>query len=277
MISLPAPAKINLFLHIIGRRMDGYHELQTIFQFIDFFDELEFRHAANAIQLECDLPGVPMADNLVQRAAEKLKRHAQVDRGARIRLHKNLPMGAGLGGGSSDAATTLHGLNLLWQLDFSVDELAAIGAQLGADVPVFVRGQAAWAEGIGERLTPMKLAQRACLLVVPPVQVPTVEVFQNEHLERNCAPLTCGDFSFAQTRNVCEPVACALYPAVSDALQWSSQFGTARLTGTGGAIFILVADNFDLQLCLQQPRPESEIFLVRTLNQSPLLEKLRLN
>ncbi|TVP89712.1 MAG: 4-(cytidine 5'-diphospho)-2-C-methyl-D-erythritol kinase, partial [Pseudomonadaceae bacterium] len=202
MLSLPAPAKLNLFLHITGRRTDGYHTLQTLFQFLDYGDTLHFQPRRDGqIQLHTELEGVDPADNLILRAAKLLQPHCAQHGGADIRLDKRLPMGGGLGGGSSDAATTLLGLNQLWQCGLTLDQLAELGLQLGADVPVFVRGHAAWAEGVGEQLTPVDIEEPWYLVAIPDCNVSTAEVFSDQRLTRDTPPITLAAFREHGGRN----------------------------------------------------------------------------
>ncbi|MFI8482916.1 4-(cytidine 5'-diphospho)-2-C-methyl-D-erythritol kinase [Pseudomonas sp. NPDC078700] len=237
-LTLPAPAKLNLMLHILGRRADGYHELQTLFQFLDFGDELSFAPRTDGeIHLRTDIPGVPHDSNLIVRAARMLQKHADCALGADIWLDKHLPMGGGIGGGSSDAATTLLGLNHLWQLNCDLDTLASIGLTLGADVPVFVRGHAAFAEGVGEKLTPVELPEPWFLVAIPQVLVPTVEIFSDAELTRDTPPIKVRSLLEGGGRNDCQPVVEKRYPEVRNALILLNKFVPARLTGTGACIF----------------------------------------
>lgn len=238
-LKLPAPAKLNLFLHITGRRSDGYHELQTLFQLLDQGDELEFSTLPEGpVTLKCQdqTLGNP-DDNLVIRAARLLQQHTQTRQGAHIRLHKHLPAGAGLGGGSSDAATTLLGLNHLWQTGLTPEALAELGLSLGADVPVFVLGHSAWAEGVGEKLTPVSLPEPYFVVLSPSCHVNTGEIFSHQQLTRDSSPIKIAAFLAGQSRNDCESLVRRLYPEVDAALDWLAQFGSARLTGTGSSIF----------------------------------------
>lgn len=241
--SLPAPAKLNLFLHITGRRADGYHNLQTLFQFLDQADTLHFsRRNDNQILLHTDIPGVASHDNLIVRAALALQNAAQCPLGADIRLDKTLPMGGGLGGGSSDAATTLLGLNALWQTGLSLQQLANIGLKLGADVPVFVHGHAAWAEGVGEKLQPVDIPEPWYVMLTPNAHISTAAAFSHPELTRNSDPITLRAFSAGAARNDFEKVVRQLSPAVDAALQWLAQHGTARMTGTGACLFMACSD-----------------------------------
>jgi 4-diphosphocytidyl-2-C-methyl-D-erythritol kinase len=242
----PAPAKLNLFLRITGRRPDGYHELQTVFRLLDWGDEIRVRvRDDGAIRRTREVPGVPEATDLVVRAARLLQAHAGVAAGAEIEVDKRIPMGGGLGGGSSDAATVLVALNLLWKLDLDEDRLAELGRQLGADVPVFVRRRSAWAEGIGEQLTPMSLPRRHYVVLDPHESVPTAALFQAAELTRNAPRATISSFASGETtENAFAPVVRARHPRVAAAQDWLARFGEARLSGSGGCVF-LEAKSFD--------------------------------
>ena len=276
----PAPAKLNLFLHILGRRPDGYHELQTCFQFIDLCDEITIEVRADGqIRRTLDIPGLPESADLCLRAAHALKEATGSPLGADIRLRKRIPIGGGLGGGSSDAATCLVALNALWELNLPTADLAVLGLKLGADVPVFVHGRVAWAEGVGERLTPLypPLApvEPNYLILKPNVFVSTAAVFQDPELTRNSAPITIHGFLASGGRNDCLGVVRRRYPEVAHALDWLSLFGSARLTGTGACVF-LACETMDLgREIMRKMPPEFEGFLARGLNDSPLLEGLR--
>lgn len=237
-LTLPAPAKLNLMLHVLGRREDGYHELQTLFQFLDHGDELTFaRREDGQIRLLSDLPGVDHESNLIVRAARLLQQLGDDVPGADITLVKRLPMGGGIGGGSSDAATTLLGLNRLWNLGLDLDRLAQLGLSLGADVPVFVRGHAAFAEGVGERLQPVELPEPWYLVAVPQVSVSTAEIFSDPELTRNTQPITVRSLLAGGGHNDCQPVVEKRYPQVRNALSLLNKFVPARMTGTGACVF----------------------------------------
>ncbi|MBH3345630.1 4-(cytidine 5'-diphospho)-2-C-methyl-D-erythritol kinase [Pseudomonas parafulva] len=237
-LTLPAPAKLNLWLHIIGRRADGYHELETVFQFLDHGDELSFAVREDGmIRLHSDLDTVPHDSNLIVRAARQLQVQSGTPLGADIWLDKVLPMGGGIGGGSSDAATTLLGLAHLWQLDWNEDRLAALGLGLGADVPVFVRGHAAFAQGVGEQLTPVDPEQPWYVVLVPQVSVSTAEIFSHPQLTRDSLPLKMRPVPKGNSRNDCQPVVEQNYPEVRNALNALGKFTEARLTGTGSCVF----------------------------------------
>lgn len=238
MLTLPAPAKLNLMLHITGRRADGYHELQTLFQFLDYGDELVLRPREDGqIRLLTELPGVDHDSNLIVRAARLLQRESGCALGADIQLNKRLPMGGGIGGGSSDAATTLVGLDHLWNTRLGEDRLAELGLNLGADVPVFVRGRAAFAEGVGERLQPVDLPESWFLVIAPQVSVSTAEIFADPELTRNTPAITVRSLLAGGGHNDCQPVVEKRYPEVRNALSLLNKFVQARMTGTGACVF----------------------------------------
>ncbi|SEQ50064.1 4-diphosphocytidyl-2-C-methyl-D-erythritol kinase [Pseudomonas sp. NFACC02] len=237
-LTLPAPAKLNLMLHILGRRPDGYHELQTIFQFLDYGDELSFALREDGeVRLQTEIEGVPHDSNLIVRAARALKEQSGCEQGVDIWLNKVLPMGGGIGGGSSDAATTLLGLNHLWQLGWDEDRLAGLGLKLGADVPVFVRGHAAFAEGVGEILTPVTPEEPWYVVLVPQVSVSTAEIFSDPLLTRDTPPIKVRPVPKGNSRNDCLPVVARRYPDVRNALNLLGKFTEAKLTGTGSCVF----------------------------------------
>ncbi len=237
-IRWPAPAKLNLFLHVTGRRSDGYHDLQTLFQLIDLADDIHIQLRSDGLIERLTGPdGVPPEADLVVKAARALQAVTATPLGANLSVTKRIPMGGGLGGGSSDAATVLVALNQMWKCGLNENDLAAIGVELGADVPVFVRGRTAWAEGRGERLTAVELPETWFALVHPQVHVPTATVFQAPELTRNSPPITMGGFLQSGGRNDFEPVVRARYPQVAHALDWLGQWAPARLTGTGSCIF----------------------------------------
>ncbi|RZI90489.1 MAG: 4-(cytidine 5'-diphospho)-2-C-methyl-D-erythritol kinase [Pseudomonas sp.] len=237
-LSLPAPAKLNLWLHIIGRRDDGYHELETVFQFLDHADQLRFAlRDDDQVRLQTDVPGVDHDSNLIVRATRQLQQQSGCTQGVDIWLEKLLPMGGGIGGGSSDAATTLLGLNHLWQLGWDLDRLAALGLSLGADVPVFVRGHAAFAQGVGEQLTPVDPVEPWYVVLVPQVSVSTAEIFSHPQLTRDSLPLKMRPVPEGNSRNDCQPVVEQSYPEVRNALNLLGKYTEARLTGTGSCVF----------------------------------------
>ncbi len=274
----PAPAKLNLFLHIVGRRADGYHELQTCFQFVDLCDDIRIRvREDGAIRRGAGAPGVPPEADLCVRAGLALKAATGCALGADIDVTKRIPLGAGLGGGSSDAATCLVALNRLWGLNLPTAEIARLGLKLGADVPVFVHGRAAWAEGVGERLTPLyppdAPAEHNYLIIKPNVFVSTRDVFQDPELTRNSPPITIQGFLATGGRNDCLGVVRRRYPEVAHAIDWLSRFGAARLTGTGACVF-MVCEAANAHEIVGRMPPDFEAFLVRGLNNSPLLERI---
>lgn len=271
-LSVPAPAKLNLMLHITGRRPDGYHNLQTLFQFLDYGDTLHFRLRSDGqLTLEPEVAGVPFEDNLIVRAARLLLKHsADKNLGADIKLDKILPMGGGLGGGSSDAATTLLALNQLWQLNLSIDELAQIGLSLGADVPVFVRGTAAFAEGVGEILTPTPdLEEPWYLVVCPQVHVNTGKIFSHEGLTRNTDPINMRTALRQQGRNDCQQIVTMLYPEVGNALNLLNKFSFAKMTGTGACVFSSFSSEAEANRVSDQFSAEYAVFVAKGVNQSP--------
>ena len=287
-IELPAPAKLNLFLHVVGRRADGYHELQTVFQFVDLADRVRIAPRADGLlRRTVAIPGVAESDDLVIRAAELLRDEFGVDEGVDIAVEKRIPLGGGLGGGSSDAASTLVGLNRLWSLGLDVDRTAALALRLGADVPVFVRGAASWAEGVGERLVPIVLERPWYVLIVLPFAVSTADVFGAPSLTRNTpgfrisqlAPSRKGNSDtpvrieplLAATRNDCEPVARAMHPPVGEAVDWLSQYSRGRMTGTGATVFAPFGTREQaLEVASRVPAPWRGL-VARGLNRSPLL------
>ncbi len=272
----PAPAKINLFLHVTGRRVDGYHLLQSAFQFVDWCDELHFNvNASGEIGLTRPLPGVPQAQDLCVRAAQALRAHAPSRVGVEITVDKRLPMGGGIGGGSSDAATTLVALNHLWGVGLDPDQLAAIGLSLGADVPVFVRGVAAFAEGVGEQLTPVLPPEPWYLLLVPGCAVPTAEIFAAPDLTRHCAPIKIADFLAGQGANVCEPVVRNRYPEVGEALDWLARHAEPRMSGTGATVYAAFASREAAESVARQAPARWQAVPAVGLNRSPLVERLR--
>jgi 4-diphosphocytidyl-2-C-methyl-D-erythritol kinase len=239
----PAPAKLNLFLHIIGRREDGYHLLQTVFQLLDYGDVLHFNvRADNVIRRVNDVPGVPEASDLVVRAARLLQSAVPGSPGADITVDKRLPMGGGLGGGSSDAATTLMVLNHLWQAGLNREELMALGLKLGADVPFFIFGSNAFAEGVGEQLTAVDGLDCWFVVLEPGIAVPTPAIFCSQELTRNTKPVRIADFSGALQnafgKNDMQAVAARLFPEVDEAISWLGRFGNARMTGSGACVFM---------------------------------------
>jgi 4-diphosphocytidyl-2-C-methyl-D-erythritol kinase len=275
----PAPAKLNLMLHVTGRRADGYHELQTVFQFIDLCDELQFNVTTNTAITRREGPSfIDADDDLVVRSARQLQRISGASLGVDIRINKHIPVGAGLGGGSSDAATTLHALNRLWGLGFGLDQLAEIGLQLGADVPVFVRGFAAFAEGVGEVLQPVSLTENWYLVITPDVHVSTAEIFSDPDLTRDCPALKICDLSTAGWDNVCVPVVIKRYPEVGKALKLLGAFAEARMSGTGASVFAQFASKQEAEQGLAQLKTTADwnhdwrVFICQGRNRSPLFK-----
>ncbi len=281
MLTLPAPAKLNLMLHIVGRRDDGYHLLQTQFQFLDFCDQLTFIEGDKTSQqpdilLTPEIPGVANDDNLIIKAGRRLITFSR-DKGitkpladVTIELDKKIPMGGGLGGGSSDAATALIGLNHLWQLDCSIDELAAIGLALGADVPVFVRGFAAWAEGVGEKLSPIEPKELCYVVICPDCHISTQEIFCHPELTRDTEIMTITRALDQGGHNDCEPIAKAAYKEVAEAMDWLSQHGKSQMTGTGACVFAGFNDKETAEAVLAALPEHWQGFVAWGKNRSPL-------
>ena len=269
-LRVPSPAKLNLFLHIVGRRDNGYHELQSIFQLIDLYDWISFEAIEeNQIQIE-GLAEVKLEQNLIYRAAQYLRPHAKTPCGLKISVEKNIPMGAGLGGGSSNAATTLIVLNQLWQCGLNDEQLAVYGVQLGADVPIFIFGQNAWAEGVGEHLSFIDLAQKQFIVLKPDCFISTQLLFSQKTLTRDTKPTTFCAYQLEPSLfgNNFEPLARQLYPEVEEAMQYLDQFGQAKLTGTGACVFTEVIQEMNVKQILQNA--PCKAYLVNGLAESPL-------
>jgi 4-diphosphocytidyl-2-C-methyl-D-erythritol kinase len=272
----PAPAKLNLFLHVVGRRADGYHLLQTAFRFIDYGDDLSFALRADGlIRRVSPLPGVEEAQDLSVRAARLLQKETGCASGVDIDIVKRLPMGGGLGGGSSDAATTLIVLNRLWKTALSRERLQQLGLALGADVPVFVFGQSAFAEGVGERLQALRLPPAWYLVLVPELAVSTAEIFSAAELTRNTNAITIAPFSVGLARNIpgrndLEPVVCGRYPQVARHLEWLRQFGDARMTGSGACVFCAFSNEEAARRALSELPSGMRGFVARGLDRHPL-------
>ena len=274
-LSLPSPAKINLFLHITGQRSDGYHNLQTLFQLLDFGDKLVFRsNRSGNIKINGNIDGVDEKNNLIFHAATLLQKSTGCDPGCTIDLTKNLPMGAGLGGGSSNAATTLVGLNALWKCGLTANQLSDLGKTLGADVPVFVHGESAFAEGIGDILTPLTLPQRWFLVITPNCHVSTREIFSNPQLTRNSSPIKIRALSGVEYRNDCQDVVSKLYPAVGTVLQWVENFSAPLMTGTGASVFCSFDSKSEAQHVLSKLPKQWTGFVAKGVNRSPVHEQL---
>ncbi|WP_187299497.1 4-(cytidine 5'-diphospho)-2-C-methyl-D-erythritol kinase [Vibrio campbellii] len=271
----PSPAKLNLFLYINGRTENGYHELQTLFQFVDHGDELAIQaNDSGEITISPEIEGVPLKDNLIWKAATALQRFANCSYGAHINLHKILPMGGGIGGGSSNAATALVALNYLWQTNLSDDELAEIGLALGADVPVFVRGFAAFAEGVGEKLSPAHPDEKWYLVVRPNVSIATTDIFRHPDLTRNTPKRDLETLLNTPSVNDCEKIVRMLYPEVDKQLSWLLQYAPSRLTGTGSCVFAEFSSKSEAETILAQLSDKVSAFVAQGRNISPLKETL---
>jgi len=269
----PAPAKLNLFLHVIGRRADGYHLLQTVFRFVDFGDQVGLRICERGEPRRVGrIRDIAEADDLTVRAARLLKQVSGSPMGVEIDLIKRLPVGGGLGGGSSDAATTLIALNRLWATGLSRQQLQVLALQLGADVPVFVFGRSAFAEGIGERLQEVRVEPAWYLVATPQVAVSTAEIFASPELTRNTKAIKIAAFSIGQGHNDLQPVACKRYPQIARCLEWLGQFGKAAMTGSGGSVFGVFADERSAQTALEQMPPDMQGFVARGLDRHPLYD-----
>ena len=271
-LTVLSPAKLNLFLHITGRRPDGYHQLQTLFQLLEWGDTMSFTpNTRGEVTLEMRDIGIPDKQNLILRAADMLQRGSM---GAEIRVEKQIPEGGGLGGGSSNAATTLLALNHLWGLGLGTDELITLGTELGADVPVFVAGRTAWAEGIGDILTPLELPEYWYFVLVPTCRVSTAEIFSHGQLTRDASAIKMAAFFEGHSRNDCQPVVRNLYPEVAKALNWLGNFGEAKLTGTGACIFASFATRAEAEVAKRELPAMWHGFVARGLNYSPVLPTL---
>ena len=280
-LNCPAPAKLNLFLHIVGRRADGYHLLETVFRFVDYGDQvkLRLRDDGRVVRVKA-LDGVPEEQDLCVRAARLLQQASGTSLGVKIDLHKVLPMGGGLGGGSSDAASVLLGLNRLWQLNWSRERLQVLALQLGADVPVFIYGQSAFAQGIGEQLQAVALKPAWYLVLIPPVHVSTPKIFAHQQLTRDSKTITITDFSKAEkltglTRNDLQTVVCMEYPVVADYLTWLNQFAPARMTGSGACVFAGFADESEARKVFALLPQEMHGFVAQGMDKHPLYELVK--
>ena len=272
-LELLSPAKLNLFLHVTGRQPDGYHCLQTLFQLLDWGDDMRFcSNTSGAVRLHLDGLEIPPGENLILRAAALLARPGC---GADIHCHKRIPVGGGLGGGSSNAATTLLALNQLWQLQLPLAQLLTLGRSLGADVPVFLAGHSAWAEGVGEQLSPVTLPERWYLIIHPGCHVPTAEIFSAPELTRDSPPITIAAFFGGTARNDCENVVTARFPEVDEALNWLSQHAEARLTGTGACVFASFTTEAEARSVAARVPAHWQHFVARGINQSPVHTELQ--
>jgi 4-diphosphocytidyl-2-C-methyl-D-erythritol kinase len=271
----PAPAKLNLMLRIVGRREDGYHLLQTVFQFVDLCDWLVFHPVDNGkVGLVNTIPGVAEDDDLTVRAARLLKTETGYDMGVRIEVEKNLPMGGGLGGGSSDAATTLVVLNKLWGLQLPQEKLLQLGLSLGADVPVFIYGHSSWAEGVGEQLCEITIPEQWVVILKPDCHVNTKEIFSCKDLTRNSKSIKMPDFTQGAHQNDCLEAVCMRYPGIKEALEDLSAFSEARLTGTGSCVFAQFDSYNAAEQAYQNLKAKWVAYLVKGVNESPLFTKL---
>ncbi len=271
----PAPAKINRFLHITGRRENGYHELQTLFQFLDLADDLWFDIRDDHKIRRCtEVTGVAESDDLIIRAAHKLREYTSSDHGVDISIDKKLPMGGGLGGGSSDAATTLVALNKLWDLNLPSDTLSKIGLELGADIPFFIHGNSAWAEGIGENLQSINIDKPWFLLVHPGIHISTAEIFSNSQLTRDTSPIRMLTFVAGDGQNDCEQVVRNCYPEVDKVFDWFGSDSQARLTGTGACVFCPYPNENAAQKVARSLPKHWMGFVIKGLNRSPLMDRL---
>ncbi|MCP4323648.1 MAG: 4-(cytidine 5'-diphospho)-2-C-methyl-D-erythritol kinase [Psychromonas sp.] len=267
----PAPAKLNLFLYINSQREDGYHELQTLFQFIDLCDYLTIKtNLSGKITITPDIDGLVLTDNLIYKAAMKLKEYGHDKLGANIQLEKNLPMGGGLGGGSSDAATTLLALNYHWDLNLTKMQLAEIGLSLGADLPIFINGTASVAEGVGELLTCVEPAENHYLVAIPDCHISTPEVFQNRELIRNTKKRSLTQLMSQNWLNDCEPSVKNSYPKVAKVIEWLIEYAPTRLTGTGACVFSTFATAQEAQVVLDKSPTWLRVFSCKGLNNSPV-------
>lgn len=274
MQTFSAPAKLNLFLHVVGRRPDGYHLLQTVFRLLDFHDQIDLEvREDGVIRLITPLENVPVEQDLCIRAASLLQSESGTHLGVDIAVQKRIPMGGGLGGGSSDAATMLMALNELWCLNWESSRLQALGLKLGADVPVFIFGENAFAEGIGEQLTALSLPQAWYLVIVPPVHVSTVEIFSNKELTRNTIPITIPPFSIWDGHNDLEPVVCSLFPEVSRSLEWLKRLENTKITamsGSGACVFSEFATESDANAAFATLPEDMRGFVARGLERHPM-------
>jgi len=276
-LTLLSPAKLNLFLHITGRRPDGYHTLQTVFQLLHWGDPMTFTaNESGEITLAIADLGIPNEDNLIVRAARLLQAtYTQCQRGVDIAVKKRIPAGGGLGGGSSNAATTLLALNHLWKLQLSSKTLQRLGEKLGADVPVFVAGHSAWAEGVGEILSPIELPDTWYLIVKPDCDVSTAKIFSEEQLTRGTSPITLAAFFRGDSRNDCQPIVRKFYTEVDNSLNWLSNFGEAKLTGTGACVFASFGSKEQAEVVKQQLPKKWAGFVAKGVNESPVLDSLK--
>jgi len=271
----PAPAKLNLFLHITGQRQDGYHLLQTVFQFIQLIDVIDFTILESGLVRRSSISlKIDERDDLVIKAAQKIKKRSGSKLGVDISVKKNIPIGGGLGGGSSDAATTLVALNELWQTGLSIDELSEIGLSLGADIPFFINGNAAWAEGVGDKLTPINLDECFYLVIYPNCSISTKAVFEASDLTRNTPRITIRDFRDGNGKNDCESYVRNHYHDVTEALDWLGEYASSKLTGTGACLFAQFSDENEANEVKYKLPTKWQGYVVKGINKSPLLGRL---
>ncbi len=270
----PSPAKINLFLHVTSQRNDGYHELQTVFQFLDYCDYLQFKVTRKPdISLLTPVAGVANSDNLIIRAATHLKRYVNSNQGVAVSIDKRLPIGGGLGSGSSNAATTLIALNRLWNCQLSDVELKQLGLSLGADIPIFIHGNAAWAEGVGDILTTISPPETWYIVIAPDCRVSTAKVFSSPELTRYCEPITISDFLSGEGRNVLEDIVRKYYQPVADALDWLGRYASSRMTGTGACVFASVNNKMQARKIMGKLPKNWQGFVAKGCNRSPLISQ----
>lgn len=274
-LCLPSPAKINLFLHVVGRRPDGYHSLQTVFQFVDLCDTFHFKlRTDDRICLHSNLKNVPMHENLIFRAAALLQQKTKTCLGIDVSVQKNIPIGGGLGGGSSNAATTLLALNTLWKLRLTTEQLQELAVQLGADVPIFIHGRAAFAEGIGEQFQSINPREYWYLILIPACEVATAKIFSDPQLTRNTPAITIAEFFERGGHNDCELIAKKHYPEIEKALNWLNQYAPAKMTGTGSCVFAAFDEKTAAQEVAGQVPSEFNSVVVKGLNNSPVYKVL---
>lgn len=278
LIKWPAPAKLNLFLHINGRREDGYHELQSVFQLLDYGDTLRFQPTEDGkITIHSNCQGIPLEENIIYKAAQLLQQHTNCRKGCIIWLEKVLPMGGGLGGGSSNAATALIALNHLWNLGLNSNTLQTLGLRLGADVPIFIYGHSAFAEGVGEKLTPIKLPSKYFLIVNPGVHISTQRVFNNPSLPRRTPKISIENYHFSSTKNDCQELVCDMYPDIANTLSWLLEYAPSRMTGTGACLFSVYDNKSEALVTLNQLPKGWHGFVAAGTNHSQLLDVLKNN
>ena len=276
MMTITSPAKVNLFLHIIGRKSNGYHNLETIFQLLDYGDSISFSARCDSrITLHSNVNDIPRNDNLIIRAAELLRKKAGIKKGCSILLNKIIPMGAGLGGGSSNAATTLVALNSIWNCGLALQELSDLGQTLGADIPVFVNGNTSFAESTGEILSPLELREKWFLVITPICHISTQEIFSQPQLTRNSPPIKIRALPSGRGRNDCQEVVLSEYPEVREVLDWLENFAEALLTGTGSSVFCKFDNQKEALRVLNEVPKKWRGFVARGINSSPVQQQVR--